>query len=360
MRILVFILGALFALSHARATTVNDLARIKGQGESIIQGLGLVVGLNGTGDSGKELVVARPLAQVLENNGLPIASLEELKNSKSVALVLITCVVPGTGARTDDKLDVRVSVVNSATSLAGGTLYLAPLTGPYPGDPVYAIAQGEVHVEGNASPRTGIVRGGARLIRDIPTGIVGDSFQLVLNPHAAGWAAASEIAASITQQVYGRASADSTLPPVARVIDDHTIRIDIPAPERADRAAFIAEVLSTDVNAALLNLPAKVICNRRSGAIIVTGNVQISPVAITHKDLSITTVLPPIEPTPATPVVQNETWTNLPATPKPGEQARLQDLLEGFKRLSVPVEEQIEILSMLHRGGQLHAQLIVE
>src|SRR5690606_11534582 len=117
---------------------------------------------------------------------------------------------------------------------------------------------------------------------------------------------------------------------------------------------------STDINEALLDLPARVVCNRRTGAITVSGNVEISPVAITHRDLTITTVLPQPQPTPLNPVVEVDRWTSLPAEPRPRERAKLQDLLAGFDQLNIPSAEQIEILAMLHRGGQLHGELIIE
>src|SRR5688500_3859850 len=120
------LLAGVCAAPHANATTVGELARIRGQGESVIQGIGLVVGLPGTGDSGKELAVARPLAAVLANNGVPIADFDELKSSKSVALVSVMCTVPAGGARVDDRFDVTVACLHSATSLEGGILYLAP------------------------------------------------------------------------------------------------------------------------------------------------------------------------------------------------------------------------------------------
>ena len=70
---------------------------MKGQGESILRGYGLVTGLPGTGDSGKDLAMSRPLAKILENNLNTLNSPKELLSSKSVALVLVTCVVPAAG-----------------------------------------------------------------------------------------------------------------------------------------------------------------------------------------------------------------------------------------------------------------------
>ena len=94
---LLFVAAVVGLAGAAEAATVQELARLKGQGQSILRGVGLVTGLNGTGDSGKELAMARPLAQVLANSGNALASPRELLSGKSVALVMVTCVVPEAG-----------------------------------------------------------------------------------------------------------------------------------------------------------------------------------------------------------------------------------------------------------------------
>lgn len=350
-------LVALWASPASLATDVKDLVRIKGQGESILRGLGLVVGLPGTGDSGKELVMARPLAQVLANEGNAIGDLRELGSTKSVALVLLTCVIPEAGARIDDRFDITVSTVNSAQSLKGGTLYLAPLSGPYPGSPVFAMAAGPVEIEGE-TPTTGRVRGGARMVRDILMPEVGDTFDLIVDPHFSGWASVTEIAGSIDRSYFNSPTAAG--PSIARAVDDRTVRVTVPLNERADRAAFISDVLSTDINVAMMKLPAQVIVNGRTGSIIVTGDVEISPVVLTHKDLVITTTVPPPQPTPDNPLVQRDSWTSLSTAARPTEKSKLADLLEAFKQLQVPASEQISILQQLHKIGKLQAKLVVD
>lgn len=357
-RLLAVALGLMLGMP-AWGVTVKELARIKGQGESVIQGIGLVVGLSGTGDSGKELAMARPLMQLLANNGNMLASPKELANSKSVALVTVTCTIKAGGARADDTLDVFVSVVNSASSLKGGRLFLAPLRGPRRDDPVvWAMAEGAVDLEDPTVPTTGRVRSGARILQDIALPPVGDEFDLIIQPHFAGYPAATEIAASINHQYFNSPQAGG--PSIAQVIDDRTVRITVPDAERGARAGFVADVLNTDVNVTLLKLPAQVVCNQRTGAIIVTGDVQISPVAITHKDLVITTTIPPPQPTPDNPLVERQRWTGVYTSAKPSETARLTDLLAAFKKLDVPVMEQISILQMLKKAGKLQAELVID
>jgi flagellar P-ring protein FlgI len=353
----------LILASSLPAATVAEIARIEGRGETILKAPGLVVGLNGTGDSGKDLATARPLAELLKNNGNPVL-LDELKSVKTVALVWVSCTVPEGGARENDKIDVTVAAMHGATSLAGGQLVISPLMGPYDKSDratVYAFAEGPVIVESSENPRRGRVRGGARIVRDIVPDSLGTSFRLVLRPPFSGWSAATEVATSITQNLYGKTGRNlAGLPPIATVLDDRTIRIDVPEVERPSQPAFIGDIMSTPVNIALLKLPAQVIYNQESGVIILTGDVEISPVAITQRDLTITTTIPPPEPTPDNPLVETRRWAAVGTGIKNGDRAKLQDLLDAFNQLKIPIAEQIAILSMLEKTGKLHARLIID
>lgn len=345
--------------ARANATTVRELVRMRGQGESIIHGIGLVGGLNGTGDSGKDLVLARPLAQVLQRMGNPVPDFEELKNSKSVALVMITCVIPAEGAEVDDRFDVRVSVLHSATSLEGGELWVAPLTAAVPGGDLYAFAQGPISIEDSETPTVARVRGAARIIRSIvTTPEVSTGFELVIEKNFAGWSSAARIASQINQQylLTNRELGNQ----VAKVLNERTIRINVPEQERANPAAFVGDVLSTELNTSLLGLPAMVVVNERTGGIVVTGNVQIDPAVITHRGLTITTTTPPPVPTPDLPLVERSAWAAIDTSGSQAGQSRLGDLLKAFEQLDVPSKDQIEILQMLHRAGKLHARLVVE
>lgn len=362
MNRLAAILCSLLIVGNACADTIKDLVRIEGAQENVLFGLGLVFGLNGTGDSGDELVTVRPLAQILINSGNAVASLEELENSKSVALVMVKCVVPEGGARTGDKLDIRVSTIGSAKSLDGGELFLAPLRyevrGPVEQDLPLAMASGSITITNADVPTNAVVRGGAKMIRDLAMQMYGSSFNLVINQHFAGHSSTNAIASRINQEWFG--TPDLFGPVVASVVDDRLVRIDIPADQRSNPSAFIAEIMGYQINQRELGLPAKIIVNRDSGIILVTADVRIGPVAITHKNLSITTILPEPVPSPEQPRVRQEEWTGLATQQRPSEMARFEDLLAAMERLDVSVEDQIEILQSLHKTGRLQAQLVIE
>src|SRR5688572_1669507 len=163
---------AIFASSAARADfRIGDACRVKGQEENILQGMGIVAGLKGTGD-GDSKPTQRALAQMMEHMGNRIGAsaqgtmLAELKNAKNVALVFVTAKVPPGGAQPGDFSDCTVSAV-SAKSLEGGYLMISALKGPNPQDPtVYATAQGLLVVDDANLTQTARIPNGATIERE--------------------------------------------------------------------------------------------------------------------------------------------------------------------------------------------------
>ncbi|MBN8597346.1 MAG: flagellar basal body P-ring protein FlgI [Planctomycetes bacterium] len=352
--------------SLALASKVSDLTRIRGQGEFKLRGLGLVVGLNGTGDSGKDMVLARPLAELLKNEGNSPGQISELMGAKAVAVVWIDVTIPEVGGRADDRFDAYVSAAYGASSLRGGRLVIAPLKGPLPGSPVYAMASGPVELPDLSAASSGKVRAGAQLVQDVAGPVVGNTFDLYISPYFSGWASAQKIATCINSDagpgplVAGLDSSVRVSANVATVLDDRTIRVVIPEAERPDKAAFVAAVLSASVRVAELDLPAQVIVNQRSGVIIITGDVEISPGLVTHRDLVINTTVPTPVGTPQNPLTTTRHFAELSTRSRASDNARLADLMAAMKQLDVSVTDQIEILQMLYKTGRLHAKMVVD
>ena len=343
----------------AHASSVRDFVRFRGQGESVLQGIGLVVGLNGTGDGGDEIATIRPLAELLRRNEMPIANLEELANANSVALVMVTCTIPRAGAAVDDTFDATISVINSATSLAGGELYIAPLTEPRPGGAVYAFAQGSIVIEDPEIPTTAKVPGGVRMVRPIQTmPAVNGSFDLIIDAWYTGWSTTSYITSQINDSYH--LDTNPSAERIAQTIDDRTIRLTVPPEEAQTFPAFIAEIMQTPINPQRFGLPAMVVANTRTGSIIVTGSVRISPTVITHNDLVLTTTLPTPVPTAQAPLIENGRWAQLETDADDNAMARLDDLLAAFKQLDIESKSQIQILRDLKRSGSLHARLLID
>jgi len=355
---LVTALVALVPAESARALSVQEMARLQGQGETTIWGLGFVMGLPGTGDPANTLPLARQLARLLERGGSPVPNIEELFKGRNVAMVMVTCSIPRTGARRGDKLDVYVRSWHNAESLEGGSLFITPLQGPLPGQGVYAFAEGPVIFEGESLTGGRVLRG-ATVSADITMDVIaGDgSVTLIVEPGYAGWPTAKLIAGAINSD---RQGLDETIGEIARAVDERTVRVSIPPAELPDPGNFIASILEIRLDPSLLSLPARVVVNERKGTIVVSGDVEISAAVISHKDLVVTTVRPVREPTVDNPLIERTRWATVGTAKSERDTARLQELLEALKQLDVPVADQIAILSQLHRNGALHAEFVVE
>ncbi|QNN23268.1 flagellar basal body P-ring protein FlgI [Planctomycetales bacterium ZRK34] len=347
-------LGLMMSLATAtRGVQVQDLVRIKGAETSKLVGMGLVIGLNGTGDGNKSVSTMRRLAAMMNRLGDPVVTAAELKDAKNVAVVYITATLPGAGVREGDRVDLQVSAP-TASSLAGGQLVLTPMLGPVPGSPVYAFASGQVQIEDANNTRTGVIPGGATLTRDVFARYIDElgRMTLVIEPANATWPMANTLTTLVNDDVAPDA------PPIAFALDQKNIVIQIPDNERPNPAAFISRVLEIQLDPKLVRTEARVVINQRTGTIVMTDDVQISPVVISHKGLTITTITPQPTPSLDVPNVQEQSFVGLDPSGAGG--ARLADLLNAFNQLKVPAEDRIAILKEIHRSGKLHAQLILE
>ncbi|MBC7834011.1 MAG: flagellar basal body P-ring protein FlgI, partial [Phycisphaerales bacterium] len=344
---------------YPASISIQDIARLDGQGKSQLHGLGLVVGLDGSGDSGSERPLSIPLTKLYESNGLSLTDLKDVAKAKSVAVVWVEASTIESGAHTDDRLDVTVHAMHGATSLKDGFLVECPLTGPFAtDDTLYAMASGRVSIEGS-NPRSGRVRGGAQVVSTIPAPKIGSHIKLVIDDPYRGWPTARTIANEVNGTA-NRLDEDEAAAPIARALSETLVEVQIPPQEQADPANFLARILSTRFSPTLLDLPAQVIVNEATGSIVVTGDVEISPVVVQHRDLVVTTTLPPPVATSADPIITRDTWVGLQTTGRASERARLGDLLEAFKQLNVPVNDQIAILKQIHDSGHLHAKFITK
>lgn len=359
------LLGAVFALSAgiAGATEIQDLVRIKGHERNILTGLGIVIGLDGTGDRGSDsLIAARPMARLLTNLGGGVADLAELADGDAFAVVQVTMVIPPVGAREGDEIDVSVDSLFNAKSLEGGRLVPSLLRLPLPDSadlPPLAMAQGRVIIEGD-NPRAGVVRQGGQLFEypdlNFRTNVLSPDgrMTLVLHDRYASHAVATVIAEAINDTFV-----PDGYPEIAFVEDAKNVRILLPPAERPNPANFIATVMTIQIDPSLIRTPARVVVNEDVGSIVITGNVQISPVAITHDGLSITTITPTPIPTTDDPVLQTSNWATLDVTRQTSRSsARLEDLVRAFDQLKIPAKDRIAILYQLRDAGVLHAEII--
>jgi len=212
------------------------------------------------------------------------------------------------------------------------------------------------------------VRAGGQMLTDIrtqpitPSGTMG----LILKDQYASYPVATTIAAVINDE-FGI----DGLSQIALVEDAKNIKVLVPAAERSDPANFIATLVTIAIDPSLIQTEARIIINEREGIIVVTGNVEISPVGITHKGMAISSItpgfgtqaLPGLAGAAAGPgqASRPRRWAGLDTTGGQSRNStRLLDLLAAFDQLMVPVEDQIAIIYELRKTGALHAEIISE
>jgi len=355
------------ALAQGVTVRVADLTKIKGQRTNTLIGMGLVTGLDGTGDGDDYLPTMRALMSAMGHLANPVTTIDELGGTENVAIVMLEATIPELGAREGDRIDVKVTAIGSAQSLAGGRLLTAPLLYHDRAiNDVYAFASGPIRTLGEKQLTSGVIDRGATVERDVLLHFLARAsdlpfssnwvqpddvyITLVINDNHASWAIAHEIATAINTELSNTAD----LPQVAQAMDPKNIVVLVP--QGQDVAAWIREIERTIV--LVPESEARVIVDRTSGTIVVSGDARISPVIVSQRGLTIT-IAPPLDPEiPPAPLLSQSNFVAI--DPNRAANVHVGDLLEALKPLSVPIEDRIEILSKVHRLGKLHAELIFE
>jgi flagellar P-ring protein FlgI len=337
-----------FATPSADARTVlKSICRLKGQEENTLQGLGIVVGLKGTGDGSSFLPTLRSLEKVMKVMGEPLGrkSLDEIKDAKNVALVTVTATIPAAGARQGDKINCVVSSIGSAKSLAGGRLFLTPLIGPDRTNPrVYAFAEGPVSLDDATITSTGRVFEGCRLEEEFFNAFIKDrKITLVLDKNHADFQVAQDIAELINSQL----SMQNNGGPLARAMNQVNVEVLIPPQYHDDPVLFVSQVLGLPILEP--QTAPRVVINERAGSIVISGDVEIGAAVVSHKNIVVETG----NVTNARPFVPLN-------TAEPANSPKLKALVETLNALHVATPDVIDIIKGLDRNGRLHAQLIIE
>lgn len=352
----------LFAAQTVWAVRVKDLVQIQGVRENRLSGYGLVVGLNGTGDkagTGTQYTV-NALANMLRNMGIQVRA-DQLK-TKNVAAVVISASLPPF-AQSTQKLDCTVSSIGDATSLAGGTLIMAPLYGP--DGKVYALAQGPLSVGGFAVggasgsgvtknfPTVGTIPGGAVVERSLDLNL-GPRMTLVMNNP--DFTTAGRVVSSINQRVGAQ---------VASAADLSTIHLEVPAAYQERLVDFVALIEGVDVTP---DNRAKVIVNERTGTVVMGTEVRISSVAIAHGNLRVSVTEQPAVSQPL-PLSRGGSTVVVPQTGIEVQEnggrslvvlrgtATIGDLVNALNAVGVSPRDLVVILQSIKRSGALYADL---
>jgi len=269
-------------IPDAGAVRIKDIADIKGVRGNQLVGYGLVVGLEGTGDTDDSLFTIQSLASLLEKMGVTVqpADIEDVEN---VAAVMVTTDLPAF-ATLGSRIDVLVSSIGDAENLQGGTLLFTPLKAA--DGRVYAVAQGPVStggfaVSGNSGdqvqknfPTVGRVVGGALVEKEIHSNFnQKDSLTLAL--HKADFTTATRVAQAINRAFYSQ---------LAQTENGGSIQVKVPDNYRGKTVQFVTMIESLGVTPDMVS---KIVVNERTGTVIMGENVRISTIAIAHGNLSI-------------------------------------------------------------------------
>ena len=365
--------------SAARAATPNrqvlvrDITSVEGVRDNMLVGYGLVVGLNRTGDTQQTYFTVQTLANAMQRMGVLFAP--GAVTVKNVAAVFITASLPPF-ARPGAKLDVTVSSVGDAKSLAGGVLLMSALHGP--DGQIYAEAQGPLvmggYTAGNRangkevnSTTVGIVPNGGI----VEHGVVVDlrDFKLVSlllrNPD---FTTAKQIADAVNQEFHKA---------VAAAVDN--ARVDVNVAEAGQ--ASVPDLISRVQNLSLeVHTPARIIVNERTGTIVLGGDVKLTPVSVIHGSLSIQVVTAfDVTAVPTrmgeerssghredhlAPVLVPQTSLSVDDAPvqtmRLDEGANVEELVSGLHAIGTTARDVVSILQAIKAEGGLQAELEVQ
>lgn len=353
--ILQWALIGLLALTSldASADRIKNLASVLGVRENQLLGYGLVVGLDGTGDSMAQTpFTVNSTLTMLTQMGvtLPPGTNLQLKN---VAAVTVTASLPPF-ARPGQTIDVTVSSFGNAKSLRGGTLLMTPLKGA--DGQVYAMAQGNLLVAAPGGGKdvvshliVGRVPDGATVERLVPTSVgQGDYIYLELN--SGDFTTAARLAAAVNREI----SPDSE---IATALDARTIQVK--APVGNARVAFISRVENLEVAEAAP--AAKVIINARTGSVVMNQAVQLDDCAVAHGSLSVV-INAAANNGPRTQAGE-ATRANIESKAERGSLVELKrgvalgDVVNALNAIGATPQDMLAILQAMKSAGALHAEL---
>ena len=275
-------LAILFGVfGQAHGVRIKDMADVKGVRQNQLVGYGLVVGLNGTGDSDDAIFTIQSFASMLERMGVTVRP-EDIEVD-NVAAVMVTADLPAF-AHAGTRIDVLVSSIGDAENLQGGTLLFTPLKGA--DGQVYAIAQGPVSTGGFSAgsesgsgvqknhPTAGRAVNGAIIEKEIASNF-NKRQSLTLNLHRPDFTTASRVAQAINIAFYDQ---------IARTHDAGTIEVQVPEKYKGNTVELVTMIERLGVTPDTVS---KVVINERTGTVIMGEGVRISTIAIAHGNLSI-------------------------------------------------------------------------
>ncbi len=356
--------GAALTAPAEAASRIKDIADFEGVRENQLVGYGLVMGLQGTGDSLRNCPMTKQsLTSILEKLGTNAR--DGNLNGKNAAAVMITANLPAF-AQQGSKIDVTVSALCDAKSLSGGQLVATPLQGA--DQQTYAVAQGPVAIGGFSAegssgssvtkgvPTVGRIASGASIEREILFDL-SDQNQLRLALRNPDFTTAERVATAINQAMG---------PGVATAANPGTIVLDRAASKAPNMVSLLTSIERLPIEP---DNAARITINETSGVIVISEHVRVSPVAIAQGALTITVSEQPAVSQPAPFAREGDTvvvpQSNIKVDEFQGGFALLQDgvslkvLVDGLNALGVGPRDMISILQALKTAGAIQAEIEV-
>ena len=365
-KLLSLAVAALIAICDAvpagAASRIKDLANIEGVRQNQLIGYGLVVGLNGTGDTLNNIPFTKQSLQaMLERLGVNIRG--QALRTGNVAAVMVTANLPAFGTQ-GTRLDVTVSALGDAKSLQGGTLLVTPLLGA--DGNVYAVAQGSLaiggfQVEGEAAkitrgvPTVGRIANGAIIEREIEFAL-NKLNQVRLALRNPDFTTAKRIAGAINDFIGGA---------TAEPLDPSTVQITMPQKYAGNVVSLLTEIEQLQIEP---DLAGKIVIDERSGIIVMGRDVRVSTVAVAQGNLTVTISERPLVSQPA-PLSRGQTVVVPRSRVSVREDGRglalvndgmsLQQLVDGLNALGIGPRDMISILQAIKASGAIQADIEV-
>jgi flagellar P-ring protein precursor FlgI len=341
---------------------IKDIAKLKGVRNNQLVGYGLIVGLNGTGDSSSTEFTIQSLVNMLERLGVSVD--KDKVEVDNVAAVMVTAELPPF-AKPGNTIDVLVSSIGDADNLSGGSLLMTPLKGP--DGNIYAVAQGPITTgalafSGEAAsaqknhPTVGRIPDGGLVEREVPF-IMDRENSLTYELGQADFTTVSRMAGVINSHYAQH---------LATAVDSGSLTIQVPEQFQGNIIDFIASVESLAITP---DTAAKIVVNERTGTIVMGEDVRISTVAVSHANLSIlisetATVSQPspfarqgrTEVVPETAIDVVEDKANL-VVMEMG--VSIGDVANALNAIGASPRDLVAIFQAIKAAGALHAELVV-
>jgi len=353
-------LAACAAPAPAYQARVKDIARVEGARGNQLLGYGLVVGLDGTGDTRQTIFTTQTLANMLERLGATVDP--AFIKVKNVAAVIVTADLPPF-LKPGDRLDVTVSSLGDAKSLQGGILLQTPLRAA--DGETYAVAQGAVSIGGFSAAAAGAqvsknhatvgrIPEGAYVERSVPAPLVSDG-TIAISLNSPDFATAARLAQAVNEAL-GEA--------IARAADAATVTVAVPDAYRGRTVDLIAAIGAVSVQP---DAPARVVINERTGTVVIGAQVRVAPVAVSQGGLTIEITTDHIVAPPAPFTPEGTETTVVPEARITAEEqgrslarvggATIQQLIRSLNAMQVTPRDMIALLQAMKQAGALQAEL---